>query len=124
MTVRQATDNSLHEKGQYVINKALALNNSSFLCDEGDTINTTNIYSLQETFNIQLFYDINQATKHDSWDGNTYPISLYSVIEHLTLNTDNIKASLLYIVKYIKNKQVNQKNVNNIKTFDGIGKAA
>ena len=67
---------------------------------------------------------INQATKHDSWDGNTYPISLYSVIEHLTLNTDNIKASLLYIVKYIKNKQVNQKNVNNIKTFDGIGKAA
>ena len=44
-------------------------------------------------------------------------------MDHLPIDTNNIKVSLTHIVKHIKNKQVNCKNINNIKNLNGIGKA-
>ena len=49
---------------------------------------------LQEVFNIQLPYNINQVTEHNSYDGNIHFISLYGTLEHLSSNSKNIKELL------------------------------
>jgi len=52
-----------------------------------------------------------------------HPISLHRSIEHFTSDTKNIKVTLDFLAKYIKNKQVNGNLVNNLNNFDGIGDA-
>ena len=44
-------------------------------------------------------------------------------MDYFTMDINNIKVLLIHIVKYIKNKQVDCKNVNNIKDLNGIGEA-
>ena len=55
------------------------------------------------------------------WNGNFYSIFLY--IEHLFFNATNLKKSMICIAKYIQNKKIDMSKSNNIKDFEGIGKA-
>jgi len=73
--------------------------------------------------NIQLLYDPNASTEPNLCDGNFYPISLYSSMEHLALDSKSIKDSLNFIAKYISNKQVDSSKSNDIEDFHGMGKA-
>ena len=58
----------------------------------------------------------------DLWSRSFHPISLYSLIEHFASDLKSIK-DFLNLMKYIANKQVNGKEVNNLKDFDGMGNA-
>jgi len=65
-TVSKATNNSLQNKTSYSYNEALALNNTPNPQDESISNNNTNMCPLQEIFNIQLPYKINQAIEQNS----------------------------------------------------------
>ena len=73
--------------------------------------------------NIQLPYDPNAPTEPDLWSGNFHPISLHGSIGQIASGTKNIKDSLNFMAKFIANKKVNPKTVNDFKDFDGIGDA-
>ena len=77
----------------------------------------------EEVFNIQLPYDSHAPTEPELWSGSFHPISLYSSIEHFASDSKNIKVSLDFLAKYIRNKQVNNNKVNNLGDFDGMGDA-
>lgn len=68
-----------------------------------------------------MLYDINQTTEQDVWDRNSYFISLYRSLEHLTSNANNIKKLLYYITKYILSKKIKSSKTNKIKNLRGIG---
>ena len=57
----------------------------------------------------------------DLWDSSFHPISLHSSIEHIALDSKNIKNSLNFIAKYITNKQVDLAKSNNLEDFKSIG---
>jgi len=73
--------------------------------------------------NIQLPYNPYAPMELDLWSGLFHPISLHGSIEHFVLDLKSIKDSLNFMSKYIANKQVNSKAVNNLKDFDGMGNA-
>ena len=50
------------------------------------------------------------------WNGSFYPISLHGFIEHVVLDSKNIKNSLNLMAKYIANKQVNLAKSNNLES--------
>ena len=77
----------------------------------------------EEVINIQLPYDPHASTEPELWSGSFHPISLHSSIEHFTLDSKNIKVSLNFLAKYIRNKQVNNGKVNDLGDFNGIGDA-
>jgi len=59
----------------------------------------------------------------DLWSGSFHPISLYGSIEHIASDSKSIKDFLNFMVKYLANKQVNGKEVNDLKDFNGMGDA-
>jgi len=69
-----------------------------------------------------LPYDPDYPIKPELWDGNFHPISLHGLLEYLPSDLKNIKESLNYLAKYIKNKRINTTKSNDIKEFKGIGK--
>ena len=77
----------------------------------------------EEVINIQLPYDLQAPTEPDLWSGSFHPISLHRSIKHLTSDSKNIKVSLNFLAKYIRNKQVNSGKANDLNNFDGIGDA-
>ena len=77
----------------------------------------------EESINIQLSYDPHAPTKPELWSGSFHPISLYGSIEHFTSDSKNIKVTLNFLAKYIRNKQVNNGKVNNLGDFDGMDDA-
>jgi len=62
-------------------------------------------------------------TKPELWSGSFYPISLHRSIEHFAPDAENIKVTLNFLAKYIKNKQVNGSMVNKLNDFNGMGNA-
>ena len=60
----------------------------------------------EEVFNIQLSYDPHAPAEPELWSGSFHPISLHGSIEHFALDSKNIKVSLDFLAKYIRNKQV------------------
>ena len=86
------------------------------------TNNSNSLYLLQEVFNIQVPYDVNQVTKPESWDGVFHPISLYGSFKYLSSDSKNIKESLHQITIYIKNKEIDHSKANNISDLNSIGK--
>ena len=62
-------------------------------------------------------------TELELWSGSFYPISLHGSIEYFVSDTKNIKVTLNFLAKYIKNKQVNGSMVNELNDFDSIGNA-
>jgi len=77
----------------------------------------------ESVFNVQLPYDPHAPTEPDLWSGLFHSISLHRSIEHFASDSKSIKNSLNSMAKYIANKQVNSKNVNNFTDFDGMGDA-
>jgi len=54
--------------------------------------------------NIQLPYDMQALTKPELWSGSFHPILLHGSIKHFVLDAKNIKVTLDFLEKYIKNK--------------------
>ena len=77
----------------------------------------------EEVINIQLPYDPHAPTEPELWSGSFHPISLHGSIEHFTSDSKNIKVSLNFLAKYIRNKQVNNSKANDLRDFDGMGDA-
>ena len=77
----------------------------------------------ESIINIQIPYDMKTPTKLELWSGSFHPISLYGFIKHFALDSKNIKITLNFLAKYIKNKQVNSSKVNELNDFNGIGNA-
>jgi len=77
----------------------------------------------ENVINIQLPYDLQAPTEPELWSGLFHPISLHGSIEHFASDSKNIKVSLNFLAKYIKNKQVNSSKTNNLDDFDGMGDA-
>jgi len=71
--------------------------------------------------NIQLPYDTQAPTEPELWSGSFHPILLHGSIKHFTSDTKNIKVTLDFLAKYIKNKQVNGNLVNNLNNFNSMG---
>ena len=62
-------------------------------------------------------------TEPELWSGSFHPISLHGSIEHFASDAENIKVTLNFLAKYIKNKQVNSSMVTKLNNFDGMGDA-
>ena len=77
----------------------------------------------EEVINIQLPYDLQAPTEPELWSGSFHFISLHGSIKHFASDSKNIKVSLNFLAKYIKNKQVNGGKVNKLNNFDGMGDA-
>ena len=77
----------------------------------------------EESINIQLPYDPHAPTKPELWSGSFHPISLHGSIEHFASDSKNIKVTLNFLAKYIRNKQINNGKVNDPRDFDGMGDA-
>ena len=85
--------------------------------------NISPVHVNDTVINISLPYDPNAPTEPDLWDGSFHPISLHRSIEHLALNTKNIRDLLNFMTKYILNKQVNPVRSNDLDNLKGIGEA-
>ena len=57
-------------------------------------------------------------------DGNFHSISFYSILEHLSSNFKNIKESLCFMTKYIKNKSIKRNKINDVLDLSSVGEAA
>ena len=77
----------------------------------------------EDVINIQLPYDCNAPTEPEIWSGSFHPISLHGSLEHLASDTKNIKATLNFMARYIKNKQISGSAGNNLSDLDGMGDA-
>jgi len=73
--------------------------------------------------NIQIPYDIQALTEPELWSGSFHPILLHGSIEHFASDAENIKVTLNFLAKYIKNKQVNGSIVNEINNFNSMDDA-
>ena len=62
-------------------------------------------------------------TELELWSGSFHPISLHGSIEYFASDAKNIKVTINFLAKYIKNKQVNSSMVNELNDFDSIGNA-
>jgi len=83
-----------------------------------------NMADNNNTFNIQLQYDINQALDPESWDGNFWAILLHGFMKHLASDIKNFKESFGKMQKYILSKAIESDKDNNIKDFKDVSKAA
>jgi len=77
----------------------------------------------ESVINIQLSYDPNGPTDPDLWSGDFRPISLHGSVEHIASDAKNIRESLNFMAKYIKGKQSDDNNINELKDLDGMGDA-
>ena len=78
---------------------------------------------VEDVINIQLPYDPNGPTDPDLWSGDFRPISLHGSVEHIASDAKNIRESLNFMAKYIKGKQSDDNNINELKDLDGMGDA-
>ena len=79
---------------------------------------TTHARHEDDIINIQLPYNPNAPMEPELWSGTFNPISLHSSMEHLMHNTRNIKVTLDFMAKYIRNKKA-----NDVTEFEGMGDA-
>ena len=79
--------------------------------------------SLQDIINIQVLYDINQIMKQDAWNSDFWSILLYGSLEHLLSDANNIRKSLIWIVKYISKKKIKNNKTNEVDNLKDIGEA-
>ena len=72
----------------------------------------------ENIINIQLNYNINQATNPKSQDSEFRAVSLHKSIKHIVSDIKNIKESLYRIQKYILDKAIDSNKANNVKDLD------
>ena len=100
-------------------NNSMVTTTPQYVLSEHPNIIST--YVDDAVINIQLQYDLNTPIEPDLWDSSFHPISLHGSIQHITLDSKNIKDSLNFMAKYIANKQVDSAKSNNLEDFKGIG---
>jgi len=83
----------------------------------------THIHHEESIINIQLPYGPHAPMELDLWSRSFHLISLYGLIKHFASDSKSIKDSLNFMTKYITNKQINSKKVNDLKDFDGMSNA-
>jgi len=83
----------------------------------------THTHHEESIINIQLPYSPHAPMELDLWSRSFHLISLYGLIEHFASDSKSIKDSLNFMMKYITNKQINSKKVNDLKDFDGMSNA-
>ena len=83
--------------------------------------NKSHVNHEESVFNVQLPYDLHAPMEPDLWSGSFHSISLHRSMEHFASDSKSIKDSLNFMSKYIANKQVNSKDVNDFMDFDGMG---
>jgi len=102
----------------------------SMVANQQETVRPTDVHNEAppshaqhkgESINIQLPYNLHASTEPELWSGSFHPISLHGSIEHFALDAKNIKVTLNFLAKYIRNKQVIYGEVNDLKNFNGIG---
>ena len=84
---------------------------------------STHVSYEESIINIQLPYNMQAPTEPELWSELSHPILFHRSIKHFVSDTKNIKVTLDFLAKYIKNKQVNSNMVNNLNIFDGMGNA-
>jgi len=114
MRLKHDKPNPINSNSQHVFS-----NEQHSIPTHGPTTHNKNI----NVINIQLPYDPQAPTELELWSGNFHPISLHGPIEHIILDTKNIKDFLNFIAWYISNKQVDSVRLNNLEDLKGIGKA-
>ena len=77
--------------------------------------------SVNNVFNINLNYDIDQALDPKELDGRFHVTSLHGAMKHMASDVKNIKDSLYRIGKYIRGKSL-EDNPNNCKKLEEVGK--
>ena len=82
--------------------------------------NQSHVSHEESVFNVQLPYDPHAPMESDLWSGSFHSISLHGSMEHFASDSKSIKNSLNFMSKYIANKQVNNKDVNDFTDFDGM----
>jgi len=97
------------------------MNAMSQQCVSNMNANMTFMHGNDIVFNVPLPYDPNMPTEPELWDGSFHPILLHGSIKHLVSDAKNIKDSLLFMTKYIGNKQINLTKSNKLEDFKGIG---
>jgi len=83
--------------------------------------NQSHVNHEESVFNVQLPYGPHAPMEPDLWSESFHSISLHGSIEHFASDSKSIKDSLNFMSKYITNKQVNGKDVNDFTDFDGMG---
>ena len=76
---------------------------------------------VNNVFNVNLNYNINQALDPEKLDSVFHATSLHGAMKHVASNVKNIKDSLHRIGKYIRGKSL-EDNPNNFKELEGVGK--
>jgi len=114
------------EKNIHVSEAANTRNNMGTMsqqCDSNVNANMTSMHGDNIVFNVPLPYNPNVPIEPELWDGSFHLISLHRSMEHLASDAKNIKDSLLFMAKYIGNKQVNPTKSNELEDFKGIEEA-
>ena len=114
------TNNSFKKGAQYVNKKASILNNTSIPQGESEANNMTKTCSSQGFTNILISYDINQPVEPNGWNGEAYPISIFSIMEFLEIDSINMTSLFLCIANFIRNRSVKHNMVNNVKQLQGF----
>ena len=71
-----------------------------------------------------LSYKELQLANNNSWDGHTYPISLFGRLNIQDIDVNNIKVSLEQIADFIANRHLKNHKKNKIPCLTGFGKVA
>jgi len=76
---------------------------------------------INNVFNVNLNYDIDQALDLEKWDGRFHTTLLHEAMKHVMSDVKNIKDFLHRIGKYIRGKSLDD-NPNNCKKLEGVDK--
>jgi len=118
----ELSDETEQEKALWV---SMAADQQEPTRPEGSNIEalSTHVPHEESIINIQLSYNTQAPTEPELWSGSFHSISLHGSIEHFASDTKNIKTTLDFLAKYIKNKQVDGSMVNDLTDFDSMGNA-
>ena len=125
-TIEELTpDLSYETEQEKALQVGMAANHQETIRPSGgyNEASQTHVPHEENVINIQIPYDLQAPTKPKLWSGSFHFISLYGSIEHFASDSENIKVSLNFLAKYIKNKQVNSSKANDLDDFDGMGDA-
>ena len=70
-----------------------------------------------------ISYAENKPANPDLWNSQTHPISIFGDRNSQSINTKNIKVSLLCIADFIKNRDIKHNRKKDISYLEGFGKA-
>ena len=80
--------------------------------------------NFQEFINVLISYNINQLVKPNAWDRKVYPISIFSTMKFLKIDSKNMSTSLLYMANFIRNRSIESNKVNNVNQLQDFGQIA